>query len=946
MFHKTKVAVSLSVIISLLVTLFWPSIVPNIATADTSSAELATRAVRNNYQLYRAGSPVDDGWGNFSAYDAYVLAEAGAQLDSWVYGDESFKTKVLARTYATLAEPNCKITNSWGQDVYAYSSKLLAQHLLAAQAFDETEKAAQLLQALNARQAASANGSFDGNPFSDIPALDLLGRGRVIDQVYDPAAAINYVLDERDVYTGAWTSSWNDVMATAQAVRALEYLREYASPEQAATVTGAIYQGLAWLQARQQANGSFQDDSGWDDPAVDTAEIISTLKLLGIDPASWVSSEGKSPVDYMEGEVLNQDGTFGSCGNIADNTWVLDAYLMLGGQPNADAALDVTVSPAVASVAVGETRSFTATAYKVGGGKVEITDRASWSVLEPSIAAINDGGVLTGIAQGSTEVTASYENLAGRATVTVTGTLNPGTQTGETPQAQNITVNIAVVGKAGNLLFGPGSVTISSTDPFGLTAMGALAKTGLSWEFSQQWDGFIVAIAGERNEGMNGWCYTVNGNMPSVLARDRIVSENDNIIFWYSTSAPSSGPKWEDLNSGRYSQQEVKTTTISPEMVKAVKETVAGYRNELAQVLTGTRILNAEKVMSKSEAEALKKELDDNQVSVTVKAGAEESVLADARQEVSLFIPAKALTETVDISVKELTSSQVEGQAPGKIASSLYEFGPSGTKFALPVNITIKVPITEEIKLESLTPAWYDESKKEWIPIPGVIDAKKGLAFFETDHFTKFAVIELKAAVEKTPGKDEVRVTFPDLGEKFAWARPAIESLAAKGLVRGTGRGFEPGRPVTRAEFAAMVANALSLTPNQVAGTYFKDVRFDDWYAGSIGAAWARGLVAGYGDGSFRPTCNLTRNEMACILARLPKMVAGTTPEQVFIIDMEAVPVWAQSGVVYVLQHGLMRGHEDHTFRGAQLATRAEAAVVVHRYLTSCPTSPDMPASQ
>ena len=51
------------------------------------------------------------------------------------------------------------------------------------------------------------------------------------------------------------------------------------------------------------------------------------------------------------------------------------------------------------------------------------------------------------------------------------------------------------------------------------------------------------------------------------------------------------------------------------------------------------------------------------------------------------------------------------------------------------------------------------------------------------------------------------------------------------------------------------------------------------------------------------------------------------------IKDLEAVPAWAREAVEYVVAEGLIQGYEDRTFRGEQMLTRAEAAVILHRHL-------------
>jgi hypothetical protein len=50
-------------------------------------------------------------------------------------------------------------------------------------------------------------------------------------------------------------------------------------------------------------------------------------------------------------------------------------------------------------------------------------------------------------------------------------------------------------------------------------------------------------------------------------------------------------------------------------------------------------------------------------------------------------------------------------------------------------------------------------------------------------------------------------------------------------------------------------------------------------------------------------------------------------------VDKDAIPVWAQPSVCFTAQVQLMKGYEDGSFRGHNSLTRAEAAVIVYRYL-------------
>jgi len=86
----------------------------------------------------------------------------------------------------------------------------------------------------------------------------------------------------------------------------------------------------------------------------------------------------------------------------------------------------VTVSPASASVPVGQTAQLTATPKDASGtplaGRV-----VTWASTNTAVATVNGSGLVTGVAAGSATITATSEGQSGSAAITVTGTVtNPG----------------------------------------------------------------------------------------------------------------------------------------------------------------------------------------------------------------------------------------------------------------------------------------------------------------------------------------------------------------------------------------------------------------------------------------------------------------------------------------------------------------------------------------
>lgn len=97
----------------------------------------------------------------------------------------------------------------------------------------------------------------------------------------------------------------------------------------------------------------------------------------------------------------------------------------------------------------------------------------------------------------------------------------------------------------------------------------------------------------------------------------------------------------------------------------------------------------------------------------------------------------------------------------------------------------------------------------------------------------------------------------------------AVCSLAEKGIMRGYGDGsFRPDAAITRAEFAALLSQFIfGARPAQAAA--YSDVPATAWYYTAVARMTAAGYLKGDGAGSFRPDAAITRAEAGMILARM-----------------------------------------------------------------------------
>ncbi|WP_340026524.1 S-layer homology domain-containing protein [Paenibacillus sp. FSL K6-1096] len=166
------------------------------------------------------------------------------------------------------------------------------------------------------------------------------------------------------------------------------------------------------------------------------------------------------------------------------------------------------------------------------------------------------------------------------------------------------------------------------------------------------------------------------------------------------------------------------------------------------------------------------------------------------------------------------------------------------------------------------------------------------------------------------------------------WAEEQIRRAVSQRWVQGyPDQAFRPGQAVTRAEFIVMLVQALR--PDAAAGSapsFSDEHSWGEWAKPSIRLAVELGWIRGYADGSFRPNREISRAEMAVVLARVFGIAASGSAGLPFV-DGEAIPAWAQGSVEALYARGIVAGRAGGQFAPAASTTRAEAVVVLLRAL-------------
>jgi hypothetical protein len=172
------------------------------------------------------------------------------------------------------------------------------------------------------------------------------------------------------------------------------------------------------------------------------------------------------------------------------------------------------------------------------------------------------------------------------------------------------------------------------------------------------------------------------------------------------------------------------------------------------------------------------------------------------------------------------------------------------------------------------------------------------------------------------------------------WAYAYIGACVKAGIVVGYPDGsYRPTLPVDRASMAVFVARAIAGGDSGVlpgpATNSFSDVLADHWAYKWIEYGVSQNVVQGYPDGTYRPTVQVDRGQMAVFIARgivAPKGDAAV-PTGPAVATFPDVPTdhWAYQWVEFIADQAVTQGYEDGTYRPAVIVSRDQMAVFVQR---------------
>ncbi|MDK2881404.1 MAG: hypothetical protein PWQ99_1179 [Clostridia bacterium] len=679
---------------------------------------------------------------------------------------------------------------------------------------------------------------------------------------------------------------------------------------------------------------------------ISTSWMHYVIRDGAIEPGAF--SQGAGSYNVRDGdEVVFYIGAMDS------TTWAAKTFIP-----------QVEITPALPQAGENFTIKIKALNFDWTSGLVELTPLEMQEIGEFTVTVgekeyrTQDGQVvIPAVKAGTLFFTVSNWNEAGYPdVVTYKGSIEIGASGGSGSASQKISVQLAIVGRNGELIFGPSAVNISKDSPHGYTPLGALDASGVDYTVSAEYSGFVEAISGQANEGMSGWMFTVNDTVPSVGADQYDLKDGDRIIWYYSKDINEPPPKWDDL------VKRAASGTVSP---SAAVEEIADLLTDLekskltpGEVITGIGDLldqlgaaEATEELKSKLAEAVNAlslrlaKIPDEALSVrTDGATAKVEVDGDAiKNQVSAVKSAVTLAEKLEqIGVNEVGNLELEQivvKLPTELASQkgfTVELPAEAGEELVSANLGLAVE-GPEVSL-SLPP---EVLKKACDTAPNLAGLELAVARREPSKLNPFkgasvvgnVAFDLEANTITAEGKKEsLKGSF----SKKVTVTLSLEGIDLGGIDRGRlavyrqkGDGsweFVGGSLSADEKSYFFETDHLSVYSLMEFQNPFKDVT-SHWARETIELMAMRLIARGISEDSFAPDQKLSRAQFAAFLVRALDVEEETPQVRTF----SDVPPdhWGYRAIEAAFREGLVAGTGAGRFEPERAIKREEMAVIL-----------------
>ncbi|WP_314584935.1 S-layer homology domain-containing protein [Paenibacillus terrigena] len=186
----------------------------------------------------------------------------------------------------------------------------------------------------------------------------------------------------------------------------------------------------------------------------------------------------------------------------------------------------------------------------------------------------------------------------------------------------------------------------------------------------------------------------------------------------------------------------------------------------------------------------------------------------------------------------------------------------------------------------------------------------------------------IKSKVEEAKKSNE-ELDLADL--KGHWAEKTLAVFAKLQVIVGFEDGtYRPNSPITRAEFAAIIARVFDIHGGSAKDVVeLKDIN-SHWAKDAINNLASAGVINGYGDGTFKPNKTISREEMVIILSRIVNLSnVDKDDSKGNFTDMSSASSYAVNLIKDAAKAGIINGKGGGVFDPKGSSTRAEALTII-----------------
>ena len=173
-------------------------------------------------------------------------------------------------------------------------------------------------------------------------------------------------------------------------------------------------------------------------------------------------------------------------------------------------------------------------------------------------------------------------------------------------------------------------------------------------------------------------------------------------------------------------------------------------------------------------------------------------------------------------------------------------------------------------------------------------------------------------------------VSFPDV-PKSSRFHDEVQYLVSKNIISGYPSGtFAPRKDVTRAEAAIFIGRMLHLDGTKRV-TNFSDVGKNVSASGYIESAVKKGIISGYPDGTYRPSALISRGDMAAIVDRAFELQFTSR----FLFSDVGPNMKASVAIRKISAAGITAGYPDGTYKPTGNVSREQFSAFLARGLSA-----------